>query len=141
MTVHLALDNVGFESLQSSDGERQMRRFGRVRPQRQAVWLGAVEALLRSARDQPWDVDISRQYFLRGEKLMWGWRVIFQGDQLSQHIDGINAVVLSARPAVQQLEEVPLSVSPNRNQVRNGKGAQPTGSAVVGPMAKARMGM
>lgn len=138
-----ALSNkAGFEVIRDNDGPNQIRLFGRVRQPRMPGWLNVIRDLLLAAEDEPWSIDISRQYFLRGKKLFFGWRLILQGQDISQHVPQICKIVraVDVSPG-RELDEVPLHASPNRNALRNGRGAQPMEKAVVGPMAKVRMGM
>jgi hypothetical protein len=100
-----------------------------------ATWLKVMEQLLTAMDTHDWNVDLSKQYFMRGEKLLYGWRVIFQGEEVAQHLDEIAKIVMSAPLAQKQLDEVPLGASPDRNALRAGKGAQPLNKAVVGPLA------
>jgi hypothetical protein len=128
----------GFEVVNTTGSQTQLRVLGRVQgSENTARWLLVVERLLVKAAGAPWSIDISKQYFLRGEKLLYGWRVILQAPDLAPHFDAIVAAVNStpARVAVVS-DEVPLNASPNRNALRNGKGAQGVLTAVVGPGAR-----
>lgn len=132
---------VGFETITEHIGTNQLRLFGRVRPPSMPGWLSAARDLLLAAPQSAWTVDLSRQYFLRGEKLFFGWRVIVQGQDVQQHLNQVSQVVNNVQVAVRQLDEVALHAPPNRNALRNGRGAQETLKAVVGPMAKAGLNM
>lgn len=138
-----ALGNkVGFEVINDHDSSNQVRLFGRVRQPRMPGWLNVIRDLLLAAADNPWNLDISRQYFLRGNKLFFGWRVILQGQDIAQHMTQVCKIIRAVDVSTgKELDEVPLHANPNRNAWRNGRGAQPMEKAVVGPMAKARMGM
>lgn len=79
---------------------------------------------------------MSKQYFLRGDKLVFGWRLILQGASLEEQLPVIVTTVSAIQRVQQSADEVPLYSNPNRNTLSGtGKGAQPMGSAVVGPMA------
>lgn len=132
---------VGFEVVQLSAKTNQVRYFGRVRSSYMPTWLEAMRELLVVSEKAPWSIDLSRQYFLRGEKLFFGWRIILQGENLQIHLPQITDLIQRVKVMSRQLDEVPLNARADRNALRNGKGAQPTGTAVVGPLAKANMGM
>lgn len=118
------LSAVGFETKTDTVTDRQIRLLGRVQAEGMATWLVLLESLLRVSGDSKlWTFDVSKQYFLRGNKLLYGWRLIFQGESLSQVMPEILALVRSAKP-VQSLVDIPLHASPNRNALKNGKGAQ-----------------
>ena len=53
----------------------------------------------------------------------------------------IAEVVQRVQPVIVQSDEVPLHARADRNALRNGRGAQPAEKAVVGPLAKANLGM
>ena len=132
----------GFETIEEQVGDNRVRFFGRVRPHNMPAWLAVMRTILIASGQSPWTADLSRQYFLRGDKVFFGWRIIIQGTGVQQYLGHVCQVLNSAQmPAARQLEEVPLHAPPNRNALRNGKGAQGTLSAVVGPMAKAQMGL
>lgn len=127
---------VGFEVVRADVTDRQLRILGRIPEKgRMPTWLETMQRLLARGHSARWDVDISKQYFLRGEKLLFGWRVILQAEGLASCLPDIVSTVASAPQVSRQLEEAPLHASPNRNVVKRGKGAQPIDRAVVGPMA------
>jgi hypothetical protein len=88
-----------------------------------------------------WKVDISRHYFNRvlqsGPKMFYAWRLIFQADRMSDHLDDILGVIRSApAPAQVELQEYPLpGAGANRNEFRNGRGAGSVDRVPLGPMA------
>jgi hypothetical protein len=132
----------GFETIEEQVGDARIRFFGRVRPQNMPTWLAVMRDILIASSQSQWTADLSRQYFLRGDKVFFGWRIIIQGPEVQQHLNHVSQVVSATKtPASQQLDEVSLHAPPNRNALRNGKGAQSSLTAVVGPMAKAQMGI
>lgn len=126
----------GFETVDRHNAPNQLRLFGRVHGQKMGMWLETVKTLLLLSGRSGWNLDVSRQYFLRGEKLFFGWRLIFQGEGINQFLPTIQTSVQQIPLPVKKLEEVSLNVRPDRNALRNGKGAQAMGSAVVGPAAR-----
>lgn len=139
---HTLYQRAGYESVDNKVTATQVRFFGRVRQANMPMWLAIMKDLLLASEGAPWSIDLSRQYFLRGDKLYFGWRIILQGENIQQHMQAVAAVVqASTPPAPRQADEVRLHAPPNRNALRNGRGAQPTERAIVGPLAKANMGM
>jgi hypothetical protein len=111
----------------------QVRFNVRVQPGNDARrWLKLTKNILILARTARWTTDISRQYFLDPtDEVRWGWRLIFQGQELESSLALLAQSVRSyAIQASQQLEEVPLHGSPNRS-----RGAGLTGTVPVGPFA------
>jgi hypothetical protein len=133
----------GFELVNQQASANQLRLLGRVSRQASNGWLLVLRQLLRAADRSPWSIDISKQYFLREDKVMYGWRVIVQAEGVAQHYaDVIKVIATTPRPRA-IVDEQPLpGVRGDRNapSVSNrGKGAQGSLSAVVGPMAVAAM--
>lgn len=128
----------GFEVVNATGNQAQLRVLGRVQgSENTARWLLVVERLLMKAVGAPWNIDISKQYFLRGEKLLYGWRVILQSPDLTPHFSTIVSTVNSTPSRVAVVsDEIPLNANPNRNALRNGKGAQGVLTAIVGPSAR-----
>jgi len=133
----------GFEAIEEQVSDTRIRFFGRVRPQNMPTWLAVMRDILIASSQAQWTADLSRQYFLRGDKVFFGWRIIIQGPEVQQHLNHVSQVVNSTQMPTSrhQLDEVALHAPPNRNALRNGKGAQSSLRAVVGPMAKAQMGI
>lgn len=132
----------GFEAIDEQVTDSRVRFFGRVRPQNMPLWLAVMRSILIASEKSQWKADLSRQYFLRGDKVFFGWRIIIQAPTVQQHLDQVSQVISTTqRSGVQQQDEVALHAPPNRNALRNGRGAQSSLSAVVGPMAKAQMGI
>ena len=126
---------VGFEVVTHKIADNQIRLVGRSPSQTTGTWLRVIQNLLVYGDSAPWSVDVSKQYFMRGQKLMYGWRLIFQGEGVSQYLQHIIQVVNSTPEVQQQLMEVPLHTGRDRNSLRNGKGAQSVIGARVGPLA------
>jgi hypothetical protein len=127
----------GFEVVTSTPSNDQLRLVGRIPTNNIGTWLAVLERLLIYAEKAAWNVDLSKQYFMRGTKLLYGWRLIFQAEGVAQYAEGI-AAIISQVPAVQrQLDEVKLYGGVDRTKLHEGKGAQPMFKAVVGPAAAA----
>lgn len=136
----------GFEVVSETPNPGQLRVVGRVPNARMSAWLLVINKLLSAADSAPWNVDISKQYFNRNGKTLYGWRLIFQGENIAESYDSIAAIVKSTPAAKSELTEVTLHAGGQRNSLNRGKGAQLTESggrgASVGPLAiaRARMG-
>lgn len=127
----------GFEVVQETCTTKQLRFVGRVLPSKTKQWLRVAEQLLLHSESAPWSLDLSKLYFLRGGKLMYGWRLIIQAEDVAQHVPALVSIV-GATPAIQaQLEEVRLYGRGNNDVLeRGGRGAQSVLTAVVGPTLK-----
>lgn len=126
----------GYEAVNTKSQPNQLRFLGRVPQPLLPTWLLLVQRLLEASVGAPWSVDISKQYFMRGDKLVFGWRIILQGEAVETHLGTVVTIIKNVQRVSNQLDEVPLYSRPNRNSLSGtGKGAQPTESAVVGPLA------
>lgn len=130
---------VGFEIVGETVTPNQIRVIGRLPQPNLQNWLVTLQRLFTKAEGAPWNVDISKQYFLRNGKVLYGWRMIFQAEEIATHLEDIVATISTAPKARADLDEVNLYAGEDRNALRMGKGAQPSGKAVVGPMALAQM--
>lgn len=135
------LNKAGFQPVQESCTDRQLRFVGRVSPNKTAQWLRVMERLLVREHEAPWTIDLSKQYFLRGSKLLYGWRMILQGEGVEQYFEDVIATVMSAPTIQSQVEEVRLYGRGNNDaSMSGGRGAQPLFSAVVGKALQSRRG-
>lgn len=131
----------GFEAVNQVTGDNQIRMLGRVPNEMMKAWLVVIHQLLTLSNKSAWSADISKQYFLRGDRVLFAWRVIFQGEKIQEHLPAIAEVVTNSPRPRNTVEEQPLvGVSANRNSPKSGKGAQGVLNAVVGPMAVRQMG-
>ncbi len=141
--MHALAARAGFETVNKQHGPTQLRLIGRV--QRAAVggWLLVVHRLLQSSGTKGWTADISKQYFLRDNKLVFGWRFILQGENIPQHYPAVVQLIASSPRARAVVEEQALpGASSGRNAPSlqsRGKGAQSSLNASVGPFALAQM--
>lgn len=129
----------GYEMVSNNAGSNQLRLLGRVPSPLVKGWLVIVQQILLRSAEAPWSADISKSYFLRGGRVMFGWRLIFQGEGIEQHINDIITTITNSPRSRATVNEQPLAgASANRNRQTPGslKGAAPAGKAVVGPMAR-----
>lgn len=133
-----------FEPVLISGKDHQLRLVGRVTVSRPIQdWNMLIEHLLRSSADVlEWSVDISKNFMLKEGSLVWGWRLIFQGDFTDESIvrdivNQIESFTADTGAARFEVTEQPLIKHSARNRVHNGKGAQLTEQsgrgAAVGP--------
>lgn len=133
----------GFELVEQSKTARQIRLLGRVPLDRAGLnmnnWLIVTrQLLLRSAQGTAWTTDISKDYFLRNEKLVFAWRIILQADTIEAHLAEITSVVNTTPPSSRsEVTEMPLAgASPDRNSTAGGRrGAGPVDRVPIGPLA------
>lgn len=131
----------GFEVVNNTPSANQVRLMGRVPKPAMAGWLILVQRLLlQSDRSPAWSVDISKQYFLRNDQVVFGWRLIFQGKELEAHLYEIEQTITNAPRARAFVDEQILAgAQANRNAPNSsGKGAQGVLKAAVGPQAVAQ---
>jgi hypothetical protein len=114
----------GFEMVDHTDGDSQLRIMGRQKKDAMGVnlnnWFLVIRNLLQRHVTAPWKVDVSKMYFLRGETVIYGWRLIFQtgdGSSLEPHVPDIVAAIMGApHTARGELTEYPLpGASADRN--------------------------
>lgn len=134
----------GFQALDVNEGKGRLRILGRV-PQSQTTrntlnWLIVAYRLLK-ASNQVYKVDVSKQYFIKNDRIVFAWRLVFEGNDLEKYYEFItNVVKESPQTATFDLsEEVPLhGVAADRNNTAGGKrGASSVFRGVVGPEALA----
>jgi hypothetical protein len=132
----------GFEVVNEANSEKQIRIIGRVTNNRMPTWLVVIQRLLIKAEEAPWSIDISKQYFLRGGKVLFGWRVILQGENIASHLDSIAEVISGAPVMKMEINEVPIQRSAHRTQMIRGRGAQVIGGdAGTPPIVAAKLGI
>lgn len=135
----------GFEAVSVTEPSAgQLRALGRIPEDMGGLNMGNWKILMyqlyTTMAGRPWKVDISKSYFIKQEtgKLVFAWRVIFQGENLAQHLPEIISVVNgSPVTARAEITEIPLAgAAANRGKVTGGRrGAGPSGQVLVGPAA------
>lgn len=135
----------GFEavSVDSTDPNR-LRIMGRVPEDAIGMnmnnWKILMYRLYLAMEQRPWKADFSKSYFIRPdtEKLVFAWRIIFQGENIVSHFkDIISLVVTSPNSARADVTEMVLpGASRDRHSTHGGRrGAGPSGSIAVGAAA------
>lgn len=135
----------GFEVVSHNDANpHQLRLVGRVPADQGGLnmnnWKILMYRLYLAMEQRPWKVDFSKSYFIqeRTKKLVFAWRVIFQGEHLGQHFaDIVQLITTSPNTARADVTEMPLvGVSADRNSTAGGKrGAGLFGKVLTGPLA------
>lgn len=125
-----------FEVVEHTLSDTQLRVIGRIPEDAMRVnmnnWLIIIRELLRAQKGgAPWTIDMSKQYFLKGpdgqEKVVFGHRIIIQGQNVAQYFDGIVKIIRGTQQAaVSEVTSFPLpgaGMGRNDRDARNGKGA------------------
>lgn len=116
------VNNAGAEVLKANADAGSIKLLCRVRNKR--AWCDIIEFVL--ARKQNWEAHICQQYFLRGGKLVYGWNVILQAEDVAAAAKNARDLFIKATEVLSQLsaeqdaspiESFPLvGASPNRNR-------------------------
>ena len=118
---------VGLSVGEESATDNQVRALFRLSEMQQRQWLVVMKHMMRQEKNASWSLDISKKYFLMGDELVQGWRVIVRDENLEQALVQLVAVVTSAPNAAFQVDQVALPGRSmgDRNAVNSrGKGAQ-----------------
>lgn len=114
----------------------QLRVMSRVHQRGMEAWLEIMKRLLRASNSAPWNIDLSKQYFLDASQnsILYGWRIILQTAPPNAILSFIPAVTQlvtagAAGPVAAEMTEVPLHGSPMRHLGPNQKGARPVRDA------------
>lgn len=132
--IALLKKRVGFDVKDASESPTQLRLLGSVplSKKESADWILVVHQLLTKMDGSTWTCDISKQYFLRAVKVWWGWRLIFQGTNLSDSYAAILAAVDETPPASKvELTQIALPGATAARAQRTNVGVY--GSVAVGP--------
>lgn len=126
----------------NDENPNQLRILGSVPQSRLGDWLLIMDNLHQRAVGAPWTVDVSKPYFRLKNKLVYGWRLIFQSvDEIARYGDDIASAIQSAQQSARrEVEEFPLMGSVRGGQNSRGKGAGYMGEILTGPSFKGRMG-
>lgn len=143
--VFLALtQKTGFEVITPSELPNQLRIVGRCHPNQWNFFVPVIHVLLNTAAAEgsKWTCDISKQYVIRGTRVLYNYRLIFQGENLRECYGLIIATIRSAsRPARSEVTEMLLPGS-KPGDIRGGVNAKGKGVSSAGslPLALTRRG-
>jgi hypothetical protein len=141
--IQALAEKTGFEVVRVTDLPKYMRLIGRVQQSRMPDLLALFRSLLKASTRASWGLDVSKFYFLPpgAANVVFAWRFIFETQGEVLDYAAIEQSISSSPRASGLVGGGPLTeirlggVGSNRNQPRNGKGADVMGKAVVGPMA------
>ena len=106
--VYAALmQKCGFEVLEEAENQRQLRISGRCALERWAFFLPVIHKLITTSDKpgNPWTCDVSKKYIVPNGKVLYTWRLIFQGKELQgQYADIISTIRSAPRPARVELD-------------------------------------
>jgi len=136
----------GFEVVSHNESANQLRLLGRIPDDAFGLnsnnWKIVKYRLLEVMEDRSWKVDLSKSYFIKKEtkKMVFAWRVLFQGEGIANHYEEIAHLIEFSPSARSEVLEVPLpGAGADRNNTAGGRrGAGPVGTVPVGPMALQR---
>lgn len=135
----------GFETVSMAEpSPNQLRVLGRVLEDQAGMnmnnWKILMYRFYTTMEARPWKVDFSKSYFVQPEtkRLVFAWRLIFQGEGLAQHYPEL--VKLAETSPIAARGEVTEMLLPgadaSRHSTHGGKrGAGPAGKVLVGPLA------
>lgn len=133
--VYAALmQKCGFEVLEELENAKQLRISGRSHRDRWGFFAPVILQLLE-AEEKPgatWTCDISKKYIKHNGKILYTWRLIFQGNDLAkQYPSIISTIMASAQPARVELTRQ-LLPGYKEGDVRGGVNARGKGSQTAG---------
>ncbi len=126
----------GFEVTNYEQSEDRLRITGRVAQEDSQRWNVLMKHLLLSAGipgESPWQVDLSRKYFVRDDKMLFSWRIIVAAEpdtKLSDALITFESIALEVIPLPRMdqgpdVVDVPLQASSTRLGLGpEGKGAR-----------------
>lgn len=135
----------GFEVIQETETDGQLRVVGRLATARWAFFVPIVFVLLKASKTpgHAWACDISKQYIEANDQVRYAWRLIFQAsDGIARHYGDISSVIRSApAPARVEVNSIRLP-GYKEGQVRGGVNEKGKGVSAVGslPLALTRGG-
>lgn len=133
----------GFETRQQDSRPNQLRLLGRVPQAHARNWTIFRQHMLEVSMKRSWSYDGSRQDLLRGGALVWGWRLIFQHEDIEAQVPDIIGVIQSCPRAKFEVEEQALPGVQGQRRTMNarGKGASFSGSVPLIVQQKAGQGV
>jgi hypothetical protein len=132
----------GFDVVQEKETAKQLRIMGRIPVERWNFYVPVIHRIL-TASAKPvalWTCDISKQYLLRNDQVLYAWRLIFQADTLAAQYGDITKTILSA-PSPSRVElQSQLLPGCKPGDVRGGFNAKGKGTGAAGslPLAATR---
>lgn len=133
--VYAALmQRCGFEVLKEQETPKQLRISGRSHLDRWPFFAPVIYQLLEASAKpgSAWTCDVSKMYIIHNNKILYTWRLIFQGDDLARQYQSIvSAIMASPQPARVELTRQ-LLPGYKEGDVRGGVNARGKGSQAAG---------
>lgn len=132
-----ALESTGLcEPVNIHFGEDRVAILCRVQQDKEKQWVDMLQKVLVAADSEAgevhaWKCHFCKNYFLKDNKMVWGWNVSIQSREMSHSLDKIS-MVMKGQPiratSKKEVEEFPLFGAPaDRNSPKNGKGVHTIG--------------
>ena len=133
--VYAALmQKCGFEVLEELETAKQLRISGHSHRDRWDFFAPVIFQLLTTSDKPgaPWTCDVSKKYITHNGKILYTWRLIFQGADLAKQYQNIVATIMaSQQPARVELTRQ-LLPGYKEGDVRGGVNAKGKGSQAAG---------
>lgn len=120
----------GFEVVQETPSEKRIRLVGRLQKDRWPFFLPVLHKLMIQARNSDWTVDISKHYFLSEDRVRFGWRIIFESQDIQKSFEDITNTILSA-PSPSRVEITSIDLPGHKPGVMRG-GVNARGKGATG---------
>lgn len=120
--------HLGLEVIDVSDEPTSLRGIFR-KTDASETWKEAFKRLLFAEPSATWSVDLSKKYFLLGDKLVFGWRILVTSPDLKADYDELIRLLIPPR-SYEERDEVPIigQNGPRNMETTRGKGIMPAGT-------------
>lgn len=132
-----ALEATGMcEPVKVSYGEGRVAVLCRVKQEKEKQWVDMLKKVLVASEEEAkevhaWQCHFCKNYFLKGDNMVWGWNVSIQSREMSHSLDKVSLVIKGQPIRVasnREVEEFPLFGAPaDRNSPKNGRGVHTIG--------------
>ena len=130
----------GMQPVSQNATKSQVRLVLRIGSQHTRNWIVGAQHLLQVSQRSPWNLDLSRQYFLRGDVMVWGWRLILQHEDIAAHLPAIVQAVNSAPRAKFEVEEQALPGITGQRRMMNERGKGASAGGTIPMLIRQRVG-
>ncbi len=102
---NVLVQRTGLTVVEEREREKQLRFLCRVSPKQWAFFGPIVRSLILTSEKpgNPWTCDISKLYMVRNDKVLYIWRIVFQGEAISTKYASMIAAIQAA-PRPQRVE-------------------------------------
>lgn len=115
----------GFEVVNQTVNENQIRIIHRISKEGMPNWLSIMKSLFGAEAQASWNLDVSKQYFLRAGSVVYGWRFILQTEEVESCLPAVLLAIKNAplaKRANRFPEEQPLVGCGSSRRGVNAKG-------------------